>query len=83
MEKRKFKAQPKVKVKNTKIPKKYTKADKKQKERMADEINKFKKKDNKKNPFFQWSGDTNPKTGKRYKTKKSKATKAYEKKYKG
>lgn len=81
MNKRKFKSQPKVNVNGKKIPKKYTKADKKQRERMAKEINRFKKKDSSSNPFFQWSGDTNPKTGKRYKTEKSKATKAYEKRY--
>jgi hypothetical protein len=47
---------------------------------MKKEIAKFKK--GKGQPFFQWSGDTNPKTGKPYKTKKSAATKAFHKKYK-
>lgn len=78
--KRKFKSQPKVKVKGAKIPKKYTTGDKKQAGKMAKEIKKFKGSKGG-NPFFQWSGDTNPKTGKRYKSKPSSATKAFNKKY--
>jgi len=65
---------------NMKIPKKYTTGDKKQTARMKKEIAKFKKGEGQ--PFFQWSGDTDPKTGKPYKTKKSAATKAFHRKYK-
>lgn len=65
---------------NMKIPKKYTTGNKKQIARMKKEIAKFKK--GKGQPFFQWSGDTNPKTGKPYKTKKSAATKAFHRRYK-
>lgn len=79
--KRKFKPTKKVKVSGKKIPKKYTKSGNKgQAKRMAKEIKKFKNSKGGK-AYFQWSGDTNPKTGKRYKTKESAATKAYRKKY--
>lgn len=77
---RKFKKQPKVKVKGKKIPKKYTKASKSQQKKMAKEIKKFKGTKGAKGTH-QWTGDTDPKTGKRYKTKESAATKAYRKKY--
>jgi hypothetical protein len=77
---RKFKAQPKVKAEGIKIPKKYTTGDKEQASKMAKEIKKFKGPKTT-NPFFQWTGDTDPKTGKRYKSKPSVATKAFNKKY--
>lgn len=85
--KRKFKKQPKVKSSGVKIPKKYTNKDSgngSQTKRMANEIKKFKgtKKGEGSNPYFQWSGDTDSKTGKRYKTKVSKATLAYNKMFK-
>lgn len=81
MVKRKFKPQPKVKSAGIKIPKKYTKkGNSNQIKKMAKEIKKFK--DSKGTAaYFQWSGDTNPKTKKKYKTKPSAATKAYKKKY--
>lgn len=77
---RKFKPQPKVKASGKKIPKKYTKSSKSQQKKMADEIKKYKGTKGGKGTH-QWTGDTNPKTGKRYKTKKSAATKAYERMY--
>lgn len=79
---RKFKSQPKVKISGIKVPKKYTNKDKTQSKRMADEIKKFKgkKKGEGKSPYgFLWSGDTDSKTGKPYKTKPSAATKAVHK----
>lgn len=82
--KKKFKSQPKLKVEGIKITKKSTiKGNKAQAKRMAKEIKKFKKSKpgDGTNPFFQWSGDTNKATGKRYKTKKSKATLTYEKRF--
>ena len=78
--KRKFKPQPKVKAAGKKIPKKYTKASKSQQKKMANEIKKFKGTKGSKGTH-QWTGDTDPKTGKRYKTKESPATKAFRKKY--
>lgn len=77
----KFKSVPKVKSKGISIPKKYTKAgDSKQTKKMANEIKKFKGSKGS-DAYFQWTGDTDPKTGKTYKTKVSKATKAFNKKY--
>jgi hypothetical protein len=66
-----------------KIPKKYTKSSPSQISKMKAEIKKFKgkKKGETSNPFFQWTGDTDSKTGKPYKTKPSKATLAYQKKF--
>lgn len=62
-----------------KINKKYTK-NKSQAKRMKREIKRFKNsKDN--SAYFQWKGDTNYRTGKRYKTKRSSSTIAYNKKY--
>lgn len=79
--KRKFKVQPKVKSAGVKIPKKYTKkGNSGQTKRMAKEIKKYKGSKGT-SAYFQWSGDTNPKTGKPYKTKESAATKAFRKKY--
>lgn len=74
--KKKFKPVKKVKVIGIKIPKKYTNKNAGQKERMAKEIKKFKDAEDS-SPYFQWSGDTDPKTKKTYKTKKSIATKKY------
>lgn len=78
---RKFKKQPKVKVGNSKVSKKYTKASKDQQKKMVNEIKKYK---GTKGGIgtHQWTGDTDPKTGARYKTKKSAATIAYNKKFK-
>lgn len=78
----KFKSPAKVKASGIKIPKKYTNKDKSQAKRMADEIKKFKgsKKGQGKSPYgFLWSGDTDSKTGRAYKTKKSAATKTMNK----
>jgi hypothetical protein len=78
VKKSKFKKVAKTKVGDTKIPTKYTKKSKDQQVKMAKEIKKFKgTKDS--SAYFQWTGDTNPKTGKSYKTKKSKATLAVNK----
>lgn len=77
---KKIKKVKKVKVSGIKVPKKYTNSDDGQKERMAKEIKKFKNaKDS--SPYFQWSGDTDPKTKKTYVTKKSSATKKYNEVY--
>ena len=75
----KLRKQPKVKAAGIKINKKYTNKDSGQKTRMAKEVKKFKS--SKENPFFQWSGDTDSKTGKPYKTKESKHTKKFRGKF--
>lgn len=64
-----------------KIPKKYTKSGSpSQISKMKNEIKKFKGAKGAKG-YHQWTGDTDPKTGKPYKTKESAATKAYKVKY--
>lgn len=76
----KLRKQPKVKAAGIKINKKYTNKDSGQKKRMGAEISKFK---NSKGStgYHQWSGDTDSKTGKPYKTKESKHTKKFREKF--
>lgn len=72
--------QPKVKTAGIKINKKYTNSDSGQKTRMGKEIKKFAKSKGS-SAYFQWSGDTDPKTNKTYKTKESKYTKKFKEKF--
>lgn len=73
--------QPKVKAAGIKINKKYTNKDNGQKTRMATEVKKFAKSKGKEAYDHQWTGDTDSKTGKAYKTKESKHTKKFKEKF--
>lgn len=77
---KKLKKQPKVKAAGIKINKKYTNSDSGQKERMAKEVKSFSKAKGS-TGYHQWSGDTDSKTGKPYKTKESKHTKKFKAKF--
>lgn len=77
---KKLRKQPKVKAAGIKINKKYTNSDSGQKTRMGAEVKKFAKSKGGA-AYFQWSGDTNQKTGKPYKTKESKHTKKFREKF--